>query len=88
MIGTLLFPLTAIFVFGVQVDNVCYEGTGIESGGIFHPLSALAIDVGKEIPRSLAQLVEDECEEPLIVVIDPSFRMESISFHISCIFVR
>ena len=49
VIGTLLVSLTSIFVVGVQVNHVGNEGTGVDSGGIFHSRAALALDVCKEI---------------------------------------
>ena len=62
MIGTLLVPFAGRLVVSIQVDHVGDEGTSVESGGIFYPLAALALDVGKEIPGGLAQIVGGECE--------------------------
>ena len=36
VIGTVIVSLDYRFVVGVQVNHVVNEGTGIESGGIFH----------------------------------------------------
>ena len=57
VIGTLLVPFSGRLVVIIQVDHVSDEGTGVESGGIFHPLAALALDVGEEIPGSFSQIV-------------------------------
>ena len=39
----------------------------------------LALDIGEEIPGGFAQLVEGECEEPLLIVLDPVL-LEGINF--------
>ena len=70
MIVTLLVPLAIRLVFGAQVDHVGEEGTGVKSGGIFLPLTALGLDVGKKNPGGLAQIVKDEREELLLIVLD------------------
>ena len=54
VIGALLVPFFSRLVVSIQVDHVEDEGTGVESGGIFHALSTLALDVGKEIPGNFA----------------------------------
>ena len=62
VIGTLIVPLAGRLVVGVQVDHVGDEGTGVESGGLFHTLDVMALDVGKKIPGSISQLIGGECE--------------------------
>ena len=79
MIGTLLVPFSGRPVVSIPVDHVGDEGTGFESGGFFYALAALTLDDGKEIPVSLAHIVEGECEELLLVVLD-LVLLEEINF--------
>ena len=62
VIGTLLVPFSGRLVVIIQVDHVGDEGTGVESGGLFHTLDVMALDVGKKIPGSISQLIGGECE--------------------------
>ena len=70
VIGTLIVPFTSRHVGSIQVDHVRNEGTGVESGGILYLLAALALDNSEEIPGGFSQLVEGECKEPLLVLLD------------------
>ena len=47
VVSTLVVPFSGRLLVSIQVYHVGNEGTGVESGEIFHPLYALAIDVGK-----------------------------------------
>ena len=47
VIVTLLVPFVIRIVVSIQVDNVGDEVPGVESGGIFYPLSVLVLDVGR-----------------------------------------
>ena len=49
VIGTLLVPFDSRLVVSIQVYHVGDEGNGVESKGLFHSLTALALDVGEEI---------------------------------------
>ena len=62
VIGTLLVPFSSRLLVSIKVDHVRDEVTGVESGGLFYPLSSLALHVGKEISVGSSQLVEGECE--------------------------
>ena len=58
LIGTLLVRINGRLVFGVQVNHVGDEVTGVESGEFLHPLAALALGVCEEIHGCLAHIVE------------------------------
>ena len=58
VVGALLVPLSGRLVDRVKVYHIVNEGAGVEILGLLHPLTALALDVCKEIPGCIAQLVK------------------------------
>ena len=56
VIITLLVPFDGRLLVSIQVDHAANEGTGVESGGTFYPLAALALDIGEEIHSGLPSL--------------------------------